>query len=134
VKPFLDTNVLIYAQQDDPRSERALMLLEAGGIASAQVLNEFVNVMRNKLRLPWPEIERALADVRDVLDPVVLPVTIETSMAAVCLARDHGLAFYDALIVAAAIEAGCDTLWSEDMQHGRTIGGVTIRDPFLEAA
>lgn len=49
-------------------------------------------------------------------------------------ARDHNLAFYDALIVAAAIEGGCDTLWSEDMQHGRVIGGLTIRNPFLESS
>jgi len=46
------------------------------------------------------------------------------------LARDHGLAFYDALIVAAALEAGCGTLYSEDMQHGRAVGGLTIVDPF----
>jgi predicted nucleic acid-binding protein len=50
------------------------------------------------------------------------------------LARDHALSFYDALIVAAAIEAGCDILYSEDMQHGRTIGGLAIINPFLESA
>ncbi len=46
------------------------------------------------------------------------------------LARDHGFAFYDALIVAAALEGGCDTLFSEDMQHGRDVGGLTIVNPF----
>lgn len=51
--------------------------------------------------------------------------------AVLALARDHGFAFHDALIVAAAIEADCDTLWSEDMRHGRVIGGLTIRDPFV---
>jgi predicted nucleic acid-binding protein len=50
------------------------------------------------------------------------------------LAREHGLVFYDALIVASAIEAGCDTLYTEDMQHTRAIGGLTIRNPFLESA
>ncbi len=48
-------------------------------------------------------------------------------------ARDHGLSFYDALIVAAAVEAGCDTLFSEDMQHGRSISGLAIVNPFLES-
>ena len=63
-----------------------------------------------------------------------MPLTAVTHETALELARDHGLAFYDALIVAAAIEAGCDTLFSEDMQHGRVIGGLTIVNPFLESA
>jgi predicted nucleic acid-binding protein len=50
------------------------------------------------------------------------------------LARDHGFAFYDALIVAAAIEAGCDTLFTEDMQHGLTIDKLTICNPFRQSA
>ena len=49
------------------------------------------------------------------------------------LAREHGLSFYDALIVAAAIEAGCDTLFTEDMQHGRKFAGLTIVNPFSES-
>jgi len=49
----------------------------------------------------------------------------------VALARDHAFAFYDALVVAAALEAGCDTLYSEDMQHGRGLAGLTIVNPFL---
>jgi predicted nucleic acid-binding protein len=52
----------------------------------------------------------------------------------VFLARDHRLSFYDALIVASAIEAGCDLLYTEDMQHGRSIGGLAIVNPFLESA
>jgi predicted nucleic acid-binding protein len=52
---------------------------------------------------------------------------------ALVLARDHTLAFYDALIVAAAIEAGCETLYSEGMQHGRSVGGLTIVNPFLDS-
>lgn len=134
MKPFLDTNILVYAQLDDPRSERALKLVEAGGVISAQVLNEFVNVFMRKLRRQWRDIEDALADVRDALDTDVVPLTAETTTAALALARDHGFAFYDALIVASAIEAGCTTLYSEDMQHGRVIGGLTVINPFLEAA
>ena len=52
--------------------------------------------------------------------------------AALALARDHRLSFYDALIVAAAQEAGCDTLYTEDMQHGRKFGGLVIVNPFVE--
>ena len=60
-------------------------------------------------------------------------MTAATHAAAVVLAREHGFAFYDALIVAAAVEAGCDTLVSEDMQHGRKVAGLTIVDPFANA-
>jgi predicted nucleic acid-binding protein len=107
--------------------------LRAGGIVSVQVLNEFANVAHNKLRYGWADIEFALGKFRLSLG-AVRPLTIETHEAALELARDNRLSFYDALIVAAAIEAGCDVLYSEDMQHGRTIGGLTIQNPFVEAA
>jgi predicted nucleic acid-binding protein len=134
VKPFLDTNVLVYAAlSDDPRCPTAERLLAGGGTISVQVLNEFVNVARGKLKWPWPDIEAMLALVRG-RSAQVRDISVWTHEAAVSLARDHGLALYDALIVAAAIEAGCDTLYSEDMQHGRTFGGLAIVNPFLESA
>jgi len=130
VKPFLDTNVLVYAVTNDPRSTRAISVIDAGGVISAQVLNEFTNVLRRKFQRGWPDIEIALGHLRGALEPA-LPLTIETHAAAVELARDHGLSFYDALIVASARAAGCTTLLSEDMQHGRSFDGVTILNPFL---
>ncbi len=134
MKPFLDTNILVYASlSDDPRRPAAELVLLAGGAISAQVLNEFANVARGKLKWPWNDIDAAIGLIRSRIRRV-LPLSVETNVAALALARDHGLAFYDALIVAAAIEAGCDTLWSEDMQHGRKIGGVTIRNPFAGEA
>lgn len=60
------------------------------------------------------------------------PLTDEDLKASVKLARGNSLAFYDALIVAAAADAGCPVLLSEDLQHGRKFGGVTIQNPFLE--
>lgn len=131
MKPFLDTNILVYAQSEDSRSVRAQSLLESGGIVSVQVLNEFANVLRRKLGRNWSEIVEALDDVRVLLAPA-LPLTAETHAAAVALAREHGFGFYDALIVASALEAGCDTLLTEDMQHGRIVGALAIRNPFLE--
>jgi predicted nucleic acid-binding protein len=68
-----------------------------------------------------------------MVDPP-LALTLDLHAAARALAEDHRLSFYDALIVAAAIEAGCDILYSEDMQHGRTIGGLAVVNPFLEGA
>jgi predicted nucleic acid-binding protein len=131
VKAFFDTNILVYAATSDARKQRAVDCLRLGGLASVQVLNEFVHVARRKLRHDWPKIEFALGLFRASLDDVV-PVTLNTHAGAVSLAREHGLSFYDALIVASAIEAGCDILYSEDMQHGRTIGGLAIVNPFLE--
>jgi predicted nucleic acid-binding protein len=130
VKPFLDTNILIYAfASNDPRSEKAEALLAAGGVISIQVLNEFVNVSRRKLRREWPEIEEALSLLRTILDPPI-PITIEVHETAVGLARDYEFSFYDSLIIAAANRAGCRILYSEDMQDGQIVEGVTFRNPF----
>jgi predicted nucleic acid-binding protein len=130
VTPFLDTNVLVYAVlSDDPRRPAAERLLAAGG--TVQVLNEFANVARTKLKWPWIDIEATLALVRSRSDRV-RDISVLTHEAAIALARDHNLAFYDALIVAAAIEAGCDTLFTEDMQHGRKFGSLTVVNPFHE--
>ena len=132
MRPFLDTNVLVYAVlSDDPRRPTAERLLTAGGTISVQVLNEFVNVARGKLGWSWPDIETMLALVRSP-SRRVLDLSVATHEAAVALARDHSLSFYDALIVAAALESGCDTLFTEDMQHGRKFGGLVIVNPFVE--
>jgi predicted nucleic acid-binding protein len=133
VKAFFDTNILVYAATSDRRKLKAAACLSHGGVASVQVLNEFVHVARRKFRTDWPQIEFALLQFRSSLEDI-LPITPQTHDSAVVLARDHGLAFYDALIVAAALEAGCDTLFSEDMQHGRNIGSLSIINPFLEGA
>jgi len=133
VTPFFDSNIVVYAFLDVAKRERALDLLASGGVISAQVLNEFTNVARRKRQRDWSDIERAISVIRARF-PDIVPLTADTHAAALDLARDHGLAFYDALIVAAAIEAGCDTLFSEDMQHSRVIGGLTIVNPFLESA
>ena len=130
---FFDTNILVYAFLDDPRRARAQEILAEGGSISAQTLNEFTNVSRRKHNRDWPEIERALQIIRDYVDAIA-PLTEQTHDRALALARDHGLSFYDALILAAALEAGCDTLFTEGMQDGRVVEGLTIRNPFREGA
>ena len=128
---FLDTNILIYATQpNDPCFAMATATVSAGGIISVQVLNEFVYVARRKFKRPWDEVRVALAALSDLLHPP-RSITRETHVLGVILAERDGLSFYDALIVASALEAGCTTLLSEDMQDGRVIDGrLTIRDPF----
>lgn len=129
---FFDTNILIYAQQTGGKGDRARTLVAGGGKLSVQVLNEFIAVSRRKQGRDWREIGEAVSDVLAVVDPP-LALTLDLHIAARVLAEDHRLHFYDALIVAAAIEANCDTLFSEDMQHGRAIGGLTIVNPFLDS-
>jgi predicted nucleic acid-binding protein len=133
VNAFFDTNILVYAQQAGRKADQARALFAAGGKLSVQVLNEFAAVSRRKQGKDWHEIAQAIADVLVLVDPP-LQLTLELHIAARSLAEDHRLSFYDALIVAAAIEAGCDILSSEDKQHGRAIGGLTIQNPFVEGA
>ena len=130
---FFDTNILVYAFLDATKRERALEVLSEGGLISIQVLNEVTNVALKKRKRSWPEIETAVGVIRARFPKVIL-LTVEIHAAAVVLAREHGLSIYDALIVAAALEAGCDTLFSEDMQHQRAFGGMRIVNPFLHDA
>ena len=130
-KVFFDTNVLLYTiGQDDARTPTAEALLLRGGLISVQVLNELASVAYRKLRMPWPEVTEALAAIR-ILCPSPLPITEETHDAALRLAKQHGFHIYDALIVVAALEADCVTLYTEDLQDGQVIDGrLTIRNPF----
>jgi predicted nucleic acid-binding protein len=87
VKPFLDTNILVYASlSDDPRRLRAEQILLAGGTISAQVLNEFTNVARGKLGWSWADIEATVDLVRSRISRV-RPLTADTHAAALALAR-----------------------------------------------
>jgi predicted nucleic acid-binding protein len=133
VSAFFDTNILVYAQQTGGKADRARALLAGGGKISVQVLNEFTAVYRRKQRKDWREIAEAISDVLMTVDPP-LALTLDLHAAARALAEDHQLPFYDALIVASAIEAGCDTLFTEDMQHDRKFGRLAIVNPFLESA
>jgi len=127
---FFDTNVLLYLlSADSGKADCAEELLAIGGIVSVQVLNEFTSVALKKLRMPWTEIRDVLAQIR-VVCPVV-DLTLATHDRASQVAERYGLSFYDALIVAAALIAGCSTLYSEDMQDGLVIERqLTIRNPF----
>ena len=130
---FLDSNILVYAFTADPRAAAAQALLERGCMISVQGLNEFANVARRKLGKSWEEIRDALAAIR-TLCKNVLPINLDTHDAALDLAERHGFALFDALMIAAALEAGSDILWSEDMQHGMTIDGrLRIANPFRAA-
>jgi predicted nucleic acid-binding protein len=125
---FFDTNVLVYlASGDAAKADRAEAAVAAGGAISVQVLNEFANVARRKMRMSWADTHVFLNTLRDLL--TVHPLTIEIHESGLTLAERYGLATYDAMIAASALHAGCDTLWSEDMQHGMAIEGLRIVNP-----
>jgi predicted nucleic acid-binding protein len=127
---FFDSNVLLYlASNDKDRANRAEALVVAGGTISVQVLNEVANASRRKLKLSWDEVRMLLGTLKTVLD--VVPVTVEVHERGLALAEKHGFSTYDAMIVAAALLNGCETLWSEDMHHGMAIEGkLRIVNPF----
>ena len=126
---FIDTGVLVYAQGAGPKSETARQVVLAGGVISVQVVNELAAVLRRQFRLEWDLVADALADVREALGPV-RPIDVDIHLRALDLARSHGFGFQDALIVASALAAGCDTLLTEDLQAGRRIAGLNIVNPF----
>ena len=128
---FLDSNVLLYAlARDDPRADVAGRLLLEGGTISVQVLNEVANVARRKLKVSWTEVSEALAALR-VLCAAPATLTLAMHNAALALADRYQFSFYDALIVASALEAGCTTLLSEDLHDGLVVADrLTVQNPF----
>jgi len=130
-KHFLDTNVLIYAvAKNDPRASKAEALLANGGIVSIQSLNEFVSVARRKLGMSWKQVNECL-DLICILCSDPVPISLDMHKAAMAIAEKYGYSIYDALVASAALEAGCKTLYSEDLQDGQVINRqLIIRNPF----
>ena len=136
MRSFLDTNILVYADAgDEPiKQQRALSLitehrLAGSGVISTQVLQEYTNVALRKLGLP-------AALVRERLSFYARFDVVTTTPALILDALDlhvlRGVAFYDALIVQAAIASGCARLLSEDMQDGAVLAGVRVSNPFKD--
>lgn len=126
---FFDTNVLLYLlSADEAKSGRAEALLAAGGTVSVQVLNEFAAVGSRMLRLAVPDIREILGTVRAICS--VRALDLRTHELALDLAERHRLDIYDALIVAAAVQAECRVLYTEDLQDGRAFGGLVVCNPF----
>lgn len=133
---FVDTNILLYAissrPEERPKAERAERLLNEPDLAlSVQVLQEF-----------YVQATRASAPVRlshaiavDFVDSLlrfpVLPITVDLLQAAMAIRERYRLSYWDAAIVAAALDLGCDLLLTEDLQHGQDYGGLRVENPFL---
>ena len=130
---FFDTNILVYlASGDAAKADRAEATIASGGSISVQVLNELANVARRKMQMSWGDTHAFLNMLRSLL--TVHPLTVETHETGLRLAERYGLSIYDSMIAASALDAGCDTLWSEDMQHGMKLDeGLRIANPFRGA-
>lgn len=134
---FLDTNVFVYTFDATAPAKRARArdlvrdaLAGREGCISSQVANEFANLALRKFRVPLsPDECRSYFDA--VLEPLCLVAwSPDLLRRALELHGQARLSWYDALIVAAALAADCDTLYSEDLQHGQRFGRLTIKDPF----
>lgn len=137
---FLDTNILAYrfdlaALKKKEIADRLITdaLETQHGIISTQVVQEFVNLALRKFARPMN-----VAECREYLQTVLLPLcryypSNSSYERALQIVEETGYHFYDALILAAAIESGCRTLYSEDLQHGRKVQGLTILNPFIDA-
>lgn len=132
---FLDTNVLLYAVSSAPREANkracARALLEADDWAlSVQVLQEFyVNAVRKIAKPLKPQSAENF--IRRLLVRKPLAITSELLLAGAALSRRYRTSYWDSAIVAAAMVLGCDTLYTEDLQHGQRFAGVRIINPFL---
>lgn len=137
-KFFLDTNIFVYSfdAYPDPKARRATQLIRRAvdtltGVVSYQVVQEFFNVALRRFTKPMN-----IADAEQYLSTVFRPImTVNSSPVlfteALRLNDRYQLSWYDSLIVAAAINAGCDVLYTEDLQHGQRFGNLRIENPFL---
>ncbi len=134
-KTFIDTNILVYSlDQADPQKQmKARTLLKAAqtsrtGVLSTQVLQEFYVVATGKLKIEpalAKKITRSMANFTTVTVDFLL---IEQAMD---ICQSEKLSFWDALIVAAASSAGCQAIWTEDLNHNQVVSGVEVINPFL---
>jgi predicted nucleic acid-binding protein len=136
-KCFLDTNILIYAIEGQPegKAKIAERLIEEAigtksGVISLQVVQETLNALIRKTRIAL-SYEKSSLLLRDVLTPLceVFP-SLELLQRGLDLHDRYNYSFYDSLVIAAALEAKCDVLYSEDLQHGQKIGTLIIENPF----
>lgn len=137
---FVDTNILIYAYEksDGSKQSKARALVtelwrEQAGVLSPQVLAEFYHVATRKMTPPLPRtVARKIVAVYRQWCSANTSTTADLLVSASLLEERHTLSWWDSMIVEAALLSGATTLLSEDMQHGRTFGALTVRNPFKE--
>jgi len=131
-KAFIDTNVFIYYQRADNPHKQAIAknLLETNNcVASTQVINEISNILTKKYPTLEKEIELFLQDVTEYYE--IITTSVSLTFSALKIHFKHKFSFFDSLIIAAALEANCNIIYTEDMQHGQVIDNtLKIVNPF----
>jgi predicted nucleic acid-binding protein len=136
-RSFFDTNVLVYADDDDsPAKQRVARTLwhehrrARTGVVSMQVLQEYFVTVTGKLKHD-PHKARRKVEILAEFD--VATPDVSDILAAIDLHRLHGFSFWDALVLRSAKQAGCSVLLTEDFQDGREIDGIQVVNPFRTA-
>lgn len=132
MRAFADTNIAVYAESDDgEKSKRARLIIESSPVISTQVVNEVIAALTGKYGFSKPDAYEVAIGLMDLCE--VVPVDERTVREAMNLAVRYQLSHWDALIVSAALLAGCDLVHSEDLQHEQIIDGrITVRNPFTD--
>jgi predicted nucleic acid-binding protein len=138
VKSFIDTNLFIYQLEalDNRKFDIANRIIREGVVTgnaciSFQVVQECLNTVLRKAEIPLSN-EGARAYLETVLAPLFqVPASIALYHRALDIQARYRYGFYDSLIIAAALEAGCTRLYSEDLQHGQRVERLVIENPFL---
>ena len=139
VPVFVDTNVLVYVRDpSDPDKQRraaewlALLWEDGSGTLSHQVLQEFYVTLTRKLDPPAP-VEAVRDDVAALATWNPVETDLDIIESAWAVEDRYGLSWWDALIVAQALAAGCEILLTEDLQHGMELFGMRVVSPFVES-
>ncbi|HUX66978.1 MAG TPA: PIN domain-containing protein [Terriglobales bacterium] len=132
-KAFLDTNIFVYAHDAaDPRKQprsRELIREQAAsglGVVSTQVMQDFFSAATRKLGID-PLAAKEILATFSVFE--IVQVSPDLILEAIDSVVTHRISFWDSLLVAAAARAGCAVLYTEDLQSGRILRGITVRNP-----
>ena len=139
VECFIDTNLFIYQLEaaDERKSATADRIIRKGietrnACISFQIVQECLNILLCKAEIPL-SAEESKQYLDNVLAPLFrVPASLSLYRRALDLQRRYRFGFYDSLVIAAALDAGCARLYSEDLQNGQRIEGLTIENPFVE--
>lgn len=131
---FFDTNVIVYAHDDsEPKKrDRARELLgsavqDGSGVISAQVLSETYVTLTKKLGIAAKDVEDEILQLSEFR---VVEISAALVLRALQIKEEFELSYWDSLIIAAAEHAGCETVWSEDLNDGQAYDKVTVHNPF----
>lgn len=130
-KIFFDTNTLLYLfSSDTNKADWISKNIQKSNVISVQVLNEFTSASLKKIKISTKELDEFLGLFLEIF--TIKPLDIETFNSGLRISRRYGYHQYDSMIIAAAIQAGCQRLYSEDLQHKQVIDKkLQIVNPFI---